>query len=229
VGGPADTYIKAADAVRAAQNHVYIDDIIKDLSSADESPAELNDVLTGDNLADALSIPRSNASELDINKDGKIDQDDAAGIKGKISANLPSLDKVAAGEKPTSNLNSFKLTTGRSDNPEIQTVFESLQPALRDGEFSQADIDAFNKLPLSDDTLRDLINKNWDKVKGGDQVQKALVARLQASIAAQPFPFKQPEEIYIVGRPNTGGSAPARDLGSDIARGAKRLFGKGRL
>lgn len=152
VGGPADVYLKTADAVKAAQNHTYIEDVIKDFSSGDESLDQLNANLSDDALASALGLPAGNTAELDTNQDGKIDQKDTDGIKKKISANLPSLDKLAAGERPSTNLNLFSLKQPVRNETQ-RNFFDSVKNAMSDGFMTQEEADA---LPFDLDTLKSL-------------------------------------------------------------------------
>lgn len=152
VGGPADVYLKTVDAVKAAANHTYIEDVIKDFSSGDESLDQLNANLSDDALASALGLPAGNTAELDTNQDGKIDQKDTDGIKKKISANLPSLDKLAAGERPSTNLNSFSLKQPVRNETQ-RNFFDAVKNAMSDGFMTQEEADA---LPFDLNTLKSL-------------------------------------------------------------------------
>lgn len=241
--GPAAAYINASNDAKSFQNASYIEDVIKGVSTGDESLEQLNKELEGDALAVALGLPGSNARELDVNQDGRIDEKDMPGLKERYGTKLPSLVDVANGVKPASGLNQWSLNRPRVDSPN-QSLFDTLSAVTADGKIDENEKNMIKQIPLSWNTLDFLIGQNWDKVKGGADIKTALNDNYRQSkenLAKSIASLNLPEVQMGPGTPTTpGGNAPARDVGSQIAaeaksaggqiaKGTKRLLKKGRL
>jgi len=177
--GPAAAYLNAANDNKALQNASYIDDVIKNVSAGDESVQQLNDELKDDALAVALGLPASNAAQLDVNKDGKIDEKDMAGIKSQYGKQLPSLADVANGVKPQSGSNQFKLGTPALST-EQSTLFDTMKNVLADGFFTQEEADT---LPWSEEKMISVLNslprQNGVYIGAGGQIANTLQGAIE--------------------------------------------------
>lgn len=182
--GPWAQYSNAVKDVNRIANLTTIDDIIKEISSGDESLDQLDSELTGDSLAIALGVPTSNVRELDVSGDGVIDDKDVSLLKEKYKGSVPPLADFLKGAKPQSATNTFTLSRPKSNNPVLDNVFATISPLLRDKNVDEGERNTIRNLasPMSEDELTSLVNKDWSKVPGGSVIRETMQATLQGKI-----------------------------------------------
>lgn len=178
--GPAAQYARAVQDQQKVSSLTTLQDIANEYLAEDMSIDEIDDALTGDALAQALELPRGNASQLDYNHDGKFDAKDLPGIVPEITGKIPPLAEVAAGKLPTSNRNSFRLTPPEFDEKgDKGAIFRATLPLFQRGKPVTAD--SIRGLNISDKGLSDMyeITAGMSKQKGAPaafatDVNKAL-------------------------------------------------------
>ena len=178
------TYSNAVKDVNRVANLTTIDDIIKEISSGDESIEQLDSELTGDSLAVALGVPTSNVRELDTNSDGVIDSKDVDGLKERYKGSVPPLTDFLSGVQPQLPTNAFTLSRPRIDNPATSNVFSTIFSLIRDKNIDEGERNTIRNLasPMSESDLASLVNKDWSKVPGGNVIRETMQATLQGKI-----------------------------------------------
>lgn len=187
--GPWAQYSNAVKDVNRMANLTTIDDVVKEISTGDESLSQLDSELTGDALALALGVPTSNVKELDINNDGIIDGNDVSGLKEKYKGSVPPLADFLKGSKPQPATNTFTLSRPQSSSPMLNNVFATISPLLRDKKIDKNEQGFIWQMasPMNESELQSLINKDWSKVPGGETVKATLQESLRDKIAKRMY------------------------------------------
>lgn len=187
--GPWAQYSNAVKDVNRVANLTTIDDVVKEISTGDESLSQLDSELTGDALAVALGVPTSNVKELDVSGDGVIDDKDVSLLKEKYKGSVPSLADFLKGSKPQPATNTFTLSRPQSSSPMLNNVFATISPLLRDKKIDKNDEGFIWQMasPMNESELQSLINKDWSKVPGGETVKATLQESLRDKVAKRMY------------------------------------------
>jgi len=145
------------------------------------SLADINAAISEDILAEALGYPGSNASELDVNHDGKFGAEDVPELKKQFGGTIPSLKEVVkAGSVPS--IKSFQLKpTDTGGSP----LLSGLVSAFRDKVITDAELKEIDSLAFNADDAKALVDKKISGFPEAATINNTLAGILNRKIISE--------------------------------------------
>lgn len=156
-------------------------EVFLDTLNIDQDLTEINALISEDMLAAALGYPGSNASDLDVNQDGKFGAEDIPGLKKQFTVDVPSLkDIVKAGTVPTPK--SFQLQPLDVGG---NALLGGLVSAFRDRVITDDELKKIDSLAFNADDAKALVDKNISGFPEAGAVNNTLAGILNRKIISE--------------------------------------------